>query len=122
MQRDGLLSNAVDQLRAYNLPGTTIDQFGANTVIGQVGITPVKQGRKYREKIFATLSEQILVACWPCLIALFMQNAAFYQILQATGQYGGRKPQALLELIKPGQAMKRIAQYQDAPPFSDAVQ
>ncbi|MNL72618.1 hypothetical protein D3C87_1979530 [compost metagenome] len=101
MQRDRLPGNAVDQFYAYWLPGTAVDQFRANAVIGQMGISPMEQGREHWEEIFTAFGEQILIPYWPGLISLLMQDTAFHQVSQAAGQYGGRKPQALLEFIKP---------------------
>ena len=50
-----------------------------------------------------------------------LEHAALGQVLQPARQDVGRDAEAVLELVEAGEALQRIAQDQDAPPFADGL-
>src|SRR3984893_17456887 len=85
-------------------------------------VAPSEQRPQHRPKVTAGLRQQIFVARRSFDVAATLEQAGFDQDLQAPRQDIGCDSQALLELIETGQAVRRIAQNEDAPPFPDALE
>lgn len=85
---------------------------------------PVAEGdqrRDHGEEVPALLRQQVLVALRPLAIEPPLEQSGFGEMLQAPRQHVRRDAEAALELVEAGEALQRIAQDQDAPPFADGL-
>jgi hypothetical protein len=87
-----------------------------------MAVAPSEQRQQYRAEIAAALGQYIFVARRVLVVAAALEQTGFDQSIQPTRQDIRGDAEALLKLVEPPQAVKRIAQDQDRPPLAHTVE
>ena len=113
---------AVHQHRIGFCTGLAVDDHHTGPFGSEMLVAPGEQRPQHRPKIASGFGQHVFVARRSFAIAAAFEQTRFDQGLEPPRQDVGRNPQALLKLVEPRQAERRIAQNEDAPPLADPLQ
>jgi hypothetical protein len=84
-----------------------------------MSVAPGEQGLEHGTEITAELGQNIFVPRGTVAVASPLQKAGPDQSRKPAGEDVWSHPEAILELAEAGDAVERVAEDQDAPPFAD---
>src|SRR5208282_3493884 len=103
-------------------PGLAVDNDDTGALGSEMLVAPSEQCPQHRPKLATGLGQDVFVARRSFAVAAALEQTRFDQSLEPARQDIGCNPEALLELVKPRQAERRIAQNENAPPLPDPLQ
>ena len=87
-----------------------------------MAVAPFQQGQQHGAEIPAARGRAVLVAGRLVAVLAALQQPFLDQGREATGEHIGRNAQAFFELVETGEACKRIAQDEHAPPLAHPLE
>jgi periplasmic copper chaperone A len=111
-------AHAIDHNGLSNCAGFLVRELHARPFGGKVLVAPGQQHRQYRSEITALFGENVFMARGLLAVAPTLQDAVFYEVVEASCQHVRRNVQTFLEFIEPLQAIDRVADDENVPPLA----